>query len=191
VKVREGDLVVFFLGKGEIAVPVPKTKYFKKLHPEGLLAKLFENFESVKELVQARSVEIIKMAIRDKGEGKQSIKTSEIRTALTGKKEGERGWRKDLYLIKDEEWKNWWGIVSKRLKSDPWFDTLAKDIVTLREAPVSKVESLFCRFSIERDPKKKLDLCETMVTALEGNEEAPILNSLMELLMKYLVVARS
>jgi transcription elongation factor GreA-like protein len=84
LKVNQSSIVVTFLNRGEIEVPIEGTKYFKKLSAEGLWARFFENQDDARKLVKEYPAETIELLIRDLDptHGKK-IERSKLKTLLT------------------------------------------------------------------------------------------------------------
>lgn len=181
IRVDEESIVVDFTRKGEVVVPQKKTASLKKVNPNGLLAQLYEDQENIQKLIGQRSTEIIKLLIYDEEKGKE-IKRSRIKSLLIKAKPTERGWRRDFGLVDEDRWKQWWASVSKKLKSDSWFDTSSKKVIVLRERPVSEVQSVYEQFLTEEQAKRRLVICEKLIAASKEDEDQAVLRDLAKFL---------
>lgn len=182
---------VVFKDGGQISLPDDKTKYLKKLNPEGLLAHFFEKAEDVHQLIEDDPTKIVKLLIHDEGEpSERKIDRSRIKALLTKGGGEKRGWRRDFSLIDEQEWKKWWTKVNKKLKTDPWFDTTSKKTIILREEPVSQVQELYQEFLPERTPSKKLALAEKLIAGSDKAEDSKIIQNVSAFLTECINAGR-
>ena len=176
VTISSKSVVVDFVEQKNMEFPIEKTTYFKKLNTNGLLARLYDDPERVRDLIKRESTEIIKLLIIDNDTAQETkIDRSEIKPLLTMSDAREQGWRLDFSLIQDKDWSKWWANINKKLKNDPWFDTSSKSEIILREKPVSKKEKDLHLFLKEKDESKKLSNAEKLLKSCKAGEDESII----------------
>ncbi|MBW2737382.1 MAG: hypothetical protein JRE64_00755 [Deltaproteobacteria bacterium] len=176
ITISSKSVVVDFVEHKNMELPIEKTTYFKKLNTNGLLARLYDDPERVRDLIKTESTEIIKLLIIDNDTAQETkIDRSEIKPLLTMSDAKEQGWRSDFSLIQDNDWSKWWANINKKLKNDPWFDTSSKSEIILREKPVSKKEEDLQLFLKEKDESKKLSNAEKLLKSCKAGEDKSII----------------
>ncbi len=163
LQVSDSTILIDFIRDGEKYIPIIRTQYYKKVATNGFIASLYLSIDDVKKLIEQRSTEIIKLLILDEDKTGRSIKTIKIKSLLIIDEKSSEAGKKKIGLIDQADWKKWWTAVSKKIKSDPWFDTSSNGIISLRESPVALFSSIIEKFDSEKDPGRKMTLCKQLL----------------------------
>lgn len=176
VGVSQASISVHFKeGNKDISFPLEKTKYFKKVDPNGFNAKLYEDKQYLENLIERGSSEIIRLLIIDElVENKRKLELPRIKTLLISGVKDNRGWRKDFGLVKESDWKKWWQQVSKNISKDPLIDTSEKPYISLREKPLSDVQNICSQMVSEKNIVKKLPLIEKLFDICDEDKDASV-----------------
>jgi hypothetical protein len=181
LKIDKDSLLVDFMNKGNIVIPIKKIGSLKKLNQDGLLAQIYDHPQHIQSLIEKKSTEIIKFLIYDEDATERSrIDRSRIKFLLTKAEDTERGWRAQFGLVSKKEWKKWWTNISKKLREDPWFDTSSRRVIRLRQHPLSPAQNVYETFLAEQDTKRKLTLCEKLINLLRPEEDQSILKAVKD-----------